>query len=189
MWIQTYTGTLFTPLEPKPADIHIEDIAHSLSLQCRFTGHCKEFYSVAQHSYLVSLICEDPKWGLMHDASEAYLADVARPIKNSIPDLLKAEEGLQKAIAERFGLSWPMPECLDLADNQVLLAEKRDLLVSSPESWPLEEMGIDPMPEKVEPISWAKSLFLKRYKDLFLEDVRTWHVMEPHAMDDEKDEF
>src|SRR5271165_7548492 len=82
-WIQTYTGRVMYPLDPRPEEINIIDIAHALSNLCRFTGHVRTFYSVAEHSVRVSQHC-DPKdalWGLLHDASEAYLADMSRPMK------------------------------------------------------------------------------------------------------------
>src|ERR1019366_6268112 len=80
--IRTYTGILFDFEEPEASPIRIEDIAHALSLLCRFAGHCKEFYSVAEHSVRVSYACpeEHALWGLMHDASEAYCVDVPRPL-------------------------------------------------------------------------------------------------------------
>ena len=79
----TYTGKEFYPLDPNPADIDIKDIAHALSNCCRFAGHIKSFYSVAQHSVIVSELCEPENAlaGLLHDASEAYLSDIARPVK------------------------------------------------------------------------------------------------------------
>src|SRR4051812_6540197 len=82
-WMQTISGKAFFPLDPRPADVDIQDIAHALAFQCRFGGHVKEFYSVAEHSVRVSLICahEDAKWGLLHDATEAYLSDIVRPVK------------------------------------------------------------------------------------------------------------
>src|SRR4051794_32940266 len=81
--IITSTGKWFDVFNPNPADVDIEDIVHALSMQCRFTGHTKEFYSVAQHSVLVSLTCPsvDALYGLVHDGSEAYLSDIARPVK------------------------------------------------------------------------------------------------------------
>ena len=81
--IITFTGKIIDPINPDPEDIDIRDIAHSLSQQCRFTGHTSEFYSVAEHSVLVSeaVPARDAALGLMHDATEAYLADLAKPIK------------------------------------------------------------------------------------------------------------
>ena len=83
MWIETYTGKKVYPLEPDEKTLCVEDIAHALALTCRFGGHCSEFYSVAQHSCLVSDLCpgELKLAGLMHDAAEAYLGDVVSPIK------------------------------------------------------------------------------------------------------------
>lgn len=133
--IVTYSGAVIDPLNPDPEQIRIEDIAHSLSNQCRFTGHTREFYSVAQHSVLVSYLC-DPKdalWGLLHDASEAYLSDIASPIKQ-FSDMGSAykevERGLMTAIALAFQL--PMSYTLSLsvgtADYKALRIEMRDLM-------------------------------------------------------------
>ncbi len=82
--MQTFSRTMFYPLDPHPEDVHIVDIAHALANICRFGGHAKRFYSVAQHSVLVSRIVEpeDALHGLMHDAAEAYVGDVVRPIKH-----------------------------------------------------------------------------------------------------------
>ena len=106
-WIQTYTGKQFWPIDPRACEITIEDIAHALSLQCRFSGHCREFYSVAQHSCLVSSYCidEDAGWGLLHDAAEAYLVDLPRPIKRFSSlgvEYRKAEERVMAAVNEAF---------------------------------------------------------------------------------------
>lgn len=85
-WIQTYTGKKFFPLHPHQNEYVIEDIAHALSMKCRFAGHCNAFYSVAEHSVKVSRIVapESQLWGLLHDAAEAYLPDVCQPIKSQI---------------------------------------------------------------------------------------------------------
>jgi hypothetical protein len=121
-WIQTFTGEKFFPLRPRHQDIVLEDIAHALSNVCRYTGHVCRFYSVAEHSVLVSLEVERraveqsvdarqvrnlARWGLLHDASEAYIADVSRPLKQlpAFDEYRAAEAHLQSVIAERFGLS------------------------------------------------------------------------------------
>ena len=90
--ILTYSGKVFDPVNPIAADIRIEDIAHALAHQCRFSGHTIEHYSVAEHSVRVSGLLEDrgypyrvQMWGLLHDASEAYLIDLPAPVKNGTP--------------------------------------------------------------------------------------------------------
>ena len=87
-WMQTHSGIQFWPLDPRPEDILIEDIAHALSNQCRFAGHCCFHYSVAQHSVLVSenVPAQDAMWGLLHDAGEAYLVDLPRLRSSTIPN-------------------------------------------------------------------------------------------------------
>src|SRR3990167_7144636 len=107
-WIQTYTGKRFNLLDPDIDSIDIEDIAHALSMQCRYTGHTLVFYSVAEHSVHVSRITDssDSLWGLLHDASEAYLGDVASPLKHSglMQGYIALEERVQAAICQKFGL-------------------------------------------------------------------------------------
>lgn len=146
--IMTYSGIVFRPLEPEPHMIVIEDVAHALANNCRYTGHVREFYSVAQHSVHVAdlLLNEygafEPSlayWGLLHDASEAYLSDLARPVKQQpeLGDTYRAcEERLMLAVAERFGLDWPMPAEVKWADDVLLRAEQRDLM---PGEYPREE--------------------------------------------------
>lgn len=170
-WIQTYTGRHFYPLYPLPEDICIEDIAHSLSNKCRFTGHCLSYYSVAQHSVLVSrnVPDEDKLWGLLHDASEAYLADLAKPIK-ILPEFkifVTIENRIQKAVCERFGLPELQPETTHVADKRCLLAEKRDLTISVPESeWQIKHPGIVPFDDIIVPMLpvEAERFFLDEFK-------------------------
>lgn len=128
--IFTYGGGTIDPLDPDPDDISIETIAHSLSLQCRFTGHTLRFYSVAEHCVHVAQI-ERSLEALLHDASEAYLSDLARPVKHA-PGLgdvyLEAERRLEAAIATKFDLEWPWPEAVKVADERMLHREA-DILV------------------------------------------------------------
>ena len=133
-WIQTFSGLAFYPLDPRPEDIRIEDIAHALALQCRFTGHSRLFYSVAEHSVHVSYLCEpeDALWGLLHDASEAYLGDVSRPLKRqpAMREYRVAERDAQWAVSLRFGLDTEELEPASVTRADMLLAaiEGRDLL-------------------------------------------------------------
>lgn len=134
--IITSTGKWFDVFNPDPGDVDIRDICHALSLQCRFTGHTREFYSVAQHCVLVAANCpsEDALYGLLHDASEAYLSDIARPIKKH-PDFgpfyLEAEARVQDAIYTHFELDPnAVPSSVKDADDILLRTEARDLMPS-----------------------------------------------------------
>lgn len=128
----SFTGRAYWPTDPRAADICIEDSACAMSLLCRFGGHCREFYSVAQHSVLVSHYCHtaDAMWGLLHDASEAYILDIPRPLKRS--QLMGGYRGLETlwmvAVCERFGLQFDMPESVAAADEVLLATELRDLM-------------------------------------------------------------
>lgn len=132
-WILTFTGVEFYPFDPRPEDIHIEDIAHALSMQCRYAGHVSQFYSVAEHSVRVAEICppEDKLWALLHDASEAYLVDLPGPIKrySQLGDLYRdAERTVMMAVCETFGLFTKEPASVKLADAAMLCVEARALL-------------------------------------------------------------
>lgn len=167
-WIQTFTGKAFWPMDPRPEDIDIEDIAHALAMKCRFSGHCLEFYSVAQHSVLVSRSCpEAPLWALLHDAAEAYLPDVARPVKRFLTGFKEIEERVERCVAERFGLPWPMPESVKRADLEALATEQRDVMGTAPMSWG-SLLGVRTWDRKIEPTRPvpAKVLFLSEFKRL-----------------------
>lgn len=131
-WLQTFSGLAFWPLDPRPEEIRIDDIAHALSMQCRFTGHTKRFYSVAEHSVRVSEMCDpqDAMWGLLHDASEAYLSDVARPVKRLpvMAEYREAERQLLSVIVTKYGLSDVEPASVLVADKIILGIEARDLM-------------------------------------------------------------
>jgi 5'-deoxynucleotidase YfbR-like HD superfamily hydrolase len=163
-WIQTYTGVQFWPLNPRIEDIHIEDIAHALSMNCRFNGHCKRFYSVAEHSVLVSLYADNPVEGLLHDAAEAYLSDIARPIKQHLPKFQKIENNLLKIIYKRYNIV-SNPQTKEI-DNRILLDEKQQLMNNEPADWCL---NVDRLGVAIN--SWpsyqAKHEFLKRFKELY----------------------
>ena len=146
-WIQTYTGKAFWPLDPRPEEICIEDIAHALSLQCRYGGHTSMFYSVAEHCVLLSrAVHHDWKfWALMHDAAEAYLVDVPRPIKPFLGDYRKIEAGIMAVICAKFGMDQLMPEEVSRADQAILMDERKALMKTAPQSWGTEmpPLGID----------------------------------------------
>jgi hypothetical protein len=133
--ILTHTGKFVNPLEATVDDIDLADIAHSLSNLCRYNGHVSHFYSVAQHSVIVAeqfnIFTEKylRKWGLLHDASEAYLGDVVAPLKHSghYDFYLEAEDRMMEVICERFDLDLPMPEEIDIVDKMLRGPEMRDL--------------------------------------------------------------
>ena len=167
-WIQVASGGRFYPLDPRPEEIHLADIAHALAHQCRF--------SVAQHAVLVSRHChpEHALWGLLHDAGEAYLVDLPRPVKQSLRaagltifDSL--EEGIMRCVCARFGLSWPQPQSVDGADLLLLVTEARDLMAPLAEGWRhTEANGYRALPERIRPVgpAEAKALFLERFREL-----------------------
>lgn len=136
-WLQTASGGRFWPLDPRPEEVSIDDIAHALSLLCRFGGHCAEFYSVAQHSVLVSLYVprEHALQALLHDAAEAYVVDVPRPLKLELAAYRAIEKGVQAAVYRHFGLPEEDPPCIKAADDRVLAQEHRDVMCTSPLDW------------------------------------------------------
>ncbi len=171
-WIQTFTGRKFYPLRPRAEDVDIEDIAQALSNICRFTGHTTCFYSVAQHSVHVSANCppEVALWGLLHDASEAYLADVARPVKRT-PEFAHykvIERRVMEAICERFELHSPIePEEVKVADNRMLATEARDLMGPKHPDWVWPATPYDWRITNLLPTK-ARALFLDTFRSLTL---------------------
>lgn len=169
-WIQTFSGRKFFPLNPYIDAIVIQDIAHSLSMQCRFTGHCKFFYSIAQHCVLVSYLCDeiDQLHGLLHDASEAYLTDIPSPLKRT-PEFSfykVAEKHLQSMIYRRFGLSEQEPASVKRADVLMLSTEATNLFQHLHSEW---KVPCPPLPIEIKPMTPAEAekLFLDRFDVLF----------------------
>ena len=145
-FIQTFTGKQFWPLDPRPEDICIEDIAHALSNICRFNGHVRQFYSVAEHSVFVS-ICVPVQHrlaALLHDAPEAYLCDLPRPIKHNVVGYAHAEHKVALAVAQKFGLSEELPGCVKDADTKILLDEREMFMTPTEHDWELdaEPLGV-----------------------------------------------
>lgn len=175
-YILTYTGRKFYPLSPDAADVYIEDIAHALSNQCRFTGHTREFMSVAQHSVIVANQLRGDSTlaliGLLHDAPEAYLADVATPIKHALHGYEEIEAGLWCAIASRFDLPAHRLPDVKRADLRSLATERRDLMQYNADPWPIL-VGIKPLQPRITPLPAkdAKKLFLDTFCEL--SDLRT----------------
>jgi uncharacterized protein len=174
-FIQTVSGRRINPFDPDPAEIDPHDIAQALSNQCRFGGHCRVFYSVAQHSVHVSdLVREDggdPETvmaALLHDASEAYLVDLPHPLKHRSElgaAYRRAEAVLEEAIRERFSLVADMSGIKPI--DRALLATERRAFTGDVWHWP-ELDGFEPLDLTLEPWEPAKAAreFLARFEQL-----------------------
>lgn len=137
-WMQTYLGLRFWPLDPRPEDVSFRDIAHALALQTRFGGHCMRFYSVAEHSVHLARAAprEHALWLLLHDASEAYLCDMVRPLKRFMPEYRAAEDRVQWAIYERYGLDPSMePREVKILDSRILIDERAQVMRPTVDVW------------------------------------------------------
>ena len=168
-WIQTYTCKKFDINNFTDFDFCIEDIAHALSNQCRFSGHVKKFYSVAQHSVLVSFNC-DPVFalqGLLHDASEAYLLDIPSPFKSTsiFEEYKKKEKAVQSLIYKRFNVPIDEHPSVKDSDRKLLATEARDFMSPKHPDW---NYPVEPLIHKIKPLvpTQAKKQFLLRFKEL-----------------------
>jgi len=173
-WILTYSGRKFYPTAPRAEDVSVRDVAHALSMLCRFTGHCHRFYSVAEHSVLVSQLvpAQHALWALLHDAAEAYVNDLARPLKHDplLAGYREAEDRVLRAIADRFDLTWPMPEAVHEVDVKLSSNERADLFPGQEE---VRGRGL-PNLGRVRGLApaEAEAEFLKRFKQLWWDRVR-----------------
>ena len=164
--IETISGALVNVFAPDPATICIEDIAHGLAMQCRFGGHVMDFYSVAQHSVIMSRMVPKPHAlaGLLHDAAEAYLVDLPTPIKKRMPEFEMVEKRLLKVIFERFGVRWPMPPVIAEKDRYLMLHEAACL---KPTSVSFEQpKGARVAFSQISSPTLAKKVFLNRFREL-----------------------
>lgn len=162
-YICTYLGNRFYPLEGVIDRVHLEDIAHGLAFQCRFNGQTSEFYSIAQHSMMVADLV-DPSLrlsALLHDASEAYLGDVVKPLKALLPSYKEIEARVEAIIAREFGFPAIMDPAIKRADMIALATEKRDLMPHSAEDWSYLK-GFEALAAPIVPMSpeQAKRAFL-----------------------------
>ena len=169
-YISTYLGNRFWPTEPRIDRIDIEDIAHGLAYQCRFNGQTSAFYSVAQHSIMVANILPPHlhKAALLHDAAEAYLGDIVKPLKHLLPGFAEIEAGVTRLIAQAFEVDFDTDHvAIKHADMVALATEKRDLMPNSAEAWSYLA-GIAPLPELIDPLppAQAKAAFLAAWTQL-----------------------
>jgi hypothetical protein len=167
-WMQTYTGRAFYPMDPQTGDVDPADIAHALSLLCRYGGHVTRFYTVAEHCVLMShaVAPGNALWALLHDATEAYLGDMIRPLKSAMPEYRAVEDRLMHVLCNRFGLDWDCPAEVKAVDARILLDERAALMAAPPQPWAVEHLT----PLGVEISGWtpeeAESRYLARLAEL-----------------------
>jgi hypothetical protein len=170
-WIQTFTGRQYWPLDPREQDVSIRDIAHALSHNNRFTGHTFYAYSVAQHSVLGSYLLErlvHQRQFLLHDATEAYIADIARPLKRHLANYIEIEDLNWNIISNRFGVSRTMYPEVKQMDNDMLLAEREQIMRKTDFPWSVDGKAAQVTIERWSPEE-AQLRFLQRYVELFHE--------------------
>jgi uncharacterized protein len=172
--IRTVTGRYVDPMSMTADDVDIRDIAHALSRLCRFGGHAKGFLSVAQHSVAVSHMAvrysfQVQRMALLHDATEAYLVDMPKPIKRRLPEYQKVEAHIAEAVAAKFGFAaddgnnyqWNRVHELDRERLVYEIDHLRDLRVEDGGGlWPDD----------------ARKQFCWRYEQLFGESVEWWTI-------------
>jgi hypothetical protein len=163
--IKLLSGGFFDFIDIENSTYTVEDIAHNLSHICRYTGAVEQFYSVAQHSVIVSH-CVPPEHalsGLMHDASEAFMSDLNSPLKALMKPYKALEKKVEKEIFGRLNLPFPMKSSVKVADVAVFMAENRDLRGIHSEVGDIEAYD-----KRIVPWTAAKSKkeFLKRYNEL-----------------------
>lgn len=174
-WMQTFTGKAVYPLSLRPADIDIRDIAHSLSMQCRYAGHSQRFYSVAEHSVHVARFCRQygtgpALEGLLHDATEAYLVDVPRPVKPFLTGYKQAERRASHAVAQRFNLDMAgHPSIVHETDNRIMHDERAALMTPCSRDWSLTGQPLGVTIECWSP-DRAEREFLALFDELYGED-------------------
>jgi uncharacterized protein len=188
--LSTYTGGKLYPMGPDPEDIELEDIAHALSHQCRYTGHTSSFWSVAAHSIEVAhrafyrAIARGSTYreashialcGLMHDASEAYLVDIPKPIKPLFVGYNQWEAHLSQAVATRFGLTYPWPSIVEEIDHEIPVDEIKQFF--PPDSYAWQRRGVThdtvAVPLIVRPIPETKQVFLRTFAEFERSFLRT----------------
>lgn len=167
--ISTVSGRFFDILKPEDYEFDIDEIATALSNICRYTGHVNKFYSVAEHSVLVSRLVPSrlALAGLLHDASEAFVGDVSSPLKKLLPEYKRIEERVQEAIADQFGLPYPFPQEVHEADKRMYWNERQNVAPGPKDTlWHTEFRAARKVTATgMSPII-AKRMFLSRYKEI-----------------------
>ncbi|RWO79775.1 MAG: hypothetical protein EOS18_14580 [Mesorhizobium sp.] len=162
------SGRIFDFLDPHGSDFTIDDVAHGLAHICRYAGQCRDFYSVAEHSLLVCDVAVDCHYeALLHDAAEAFIGDVTRPLKQLLPEYKAIETNVEDAIAKRFGLNRSCRDVVKTADLSVLAAEQAQVMAPGTDSW-AREAGVLPAEVKIRYLTpaVARREFLERFEIL-----------------------
>lgn len=170
--ILMHSGNCFNFERPEVSKDCIDDVAHALSHICRFTGHTRQFYSVAQHSVAVSKVMDwlcpaEQMEGLLHDAAEAFIGDISRPLKQLLPDYRAIEKRVERAIFHAFGIQYPLSDAVKMADLILLATERRDLMPEHEGEWALLN-GIETLPMRIVPWTPEQAYreFMARYDAL-----------------------
>lgn len=168
--ILTIEGEYFDFTAPEKWRGSIRTVAHALAHICRFGGHTRRFYSVAQHCVLMSYLVppEHALHALLHEAGEPFAGDMPAPLKMLLPEYKALEKRIEAAVLTRFNLHPKLPDCIKRADLVLLATEQRDLMTrGAGEVWTSLE-GVEPLPRRIRPwpIFWARWRFLWRYRQL-----------------------
>lgn len=169
-WIQTFSGRRFYPADPRAEDMDINDVAHALSMVCRFNGHVRFHYSVAQHSVLSARQAE-PEYAyeaLHHDDSETWITDLTRPVKHMLPPYVTMESNIDRVKCQWLGLPFPKSPAVKLIDDRMLVTEASQLLGGRGEAWWREPHWPQPFDIKIEPWepAYAEAQFLIEHERL-----------------------
>lgn len=173
-WLQTFTGRKFYPLKPEPEDVCIDDIAHALGMLCRFGGHTNRFYSVAEHCYLLSYAVapENALHALLHDATEAYIQDLVRPLKYQLPEYRQIENGVWGAITLHLEIPLVIANEVRDFDTRMLLNERDAFFVNGGHRWEVDSLERLTFPLGMGPIGLsptsATDKFYRRFQELYL---------------------
>ncbi len=175
-WMQTFSGRKFYPLDPRAAEIVIQDIAHGLAMTCRFGGHSKRFYSVAEHCVIVSMFVAPAyaREALLHDSAEAYVGDMIRPLKHTarMGEFRAVEAAIELAVHERFGiLSTPESHAAVKEIDDRIIVDEIAALMSDPPMYLERHKNVPPLGAHIAGLNpaHAEHVFVSRFLELFPE--------------------
>lgn len=179
-WMLTQSRRKVRPLAFRADDVDIDDIAQSLGYQCRYNGHVDRYYSVAEHSVLVSRALQRDGYdlntvrtGLLHDAAECYTGDMIRPLKNAMRehgfDPKPFEVAIEETISRKFGLAWPWPAVIEQYDTAIIRDEKDQIKHDPSDDW--SAYGVPAAGLGVKIVGWgpqeATAQFSLRFVEVF----------------------